>query len=1110
MKHALKRVWVITLGVALGVGLLSWLGARAKQPDAPRTLQGAAARAYLTEQGLAMGLNEALARVHHSGHSNRLAGGLLQATLAQQAYLKGSNTDLSDNFGFSVAISGDTVVVGAVAEAGLGTGINGNQTQDEVTGRNAGAVYVFVRNGAAWTQQAYLKGSNTENGDNFGFSVAISGDTLVVGARGERSNASGVNGNQNDNSASTAGAAYVFVRAGTTWTQQAYLKASNTTAADRFGETVAISGNTIVVGAPLEDSSATGVNGNGNDESADASGAAYVFVREGTTWTQQAYLKASNTGSGDNFGHAVALSGNTLAVGAPAEKSMATGIDGDQDDDTFPLGAGAVYVFVRSGTTWTQQAYVKASNTDESDGFGRNVTLVDNTLVVGAPNEDSNATGIEGDQTDNSASSAGAAYVFVRNGTTWSQQAYLKASNTGAGDVFGIKVALAGDTLVVGATIEDSNATGVNGNQINNSASASGAAYVFVRNGATWSQQAYLKASNTGNNDQFGGALAIADGTIVVGANLEDSNATGVNGDQSNNAAADAGAAYIFAVGNTTETTISKVFNPTSITVGGSSTVTLTLNNPQAIAATNAAFTDMLTGLSTVGGTVGGTCAGTTPGTLSVGETALSFSGITIPAAGSCTVTFAVTSNTPGTKTNQTSGVTTTQTPTAGPPSNTATLTVNPATSPPVVTITDPVGCTGSGDALTITIVASNPTSQAQTIHLTATLPANLLGLVGTGTSTVGTPPVVTSTGATFSATLAANQTATATYRVQVGEALVGANLCINTTSTFGDTPNPSVETCVIVNCPPVEAGLPLPATSEASDQKVGSVLVYNLYSSSASSPNNQNTRLSLTNTNSLSPVAVQLFFVDGSSGSVTSATVCLNKSQTAAFLAADIDPGTTGYLVAVAADVNTGCPINFNFLVGSAFIKLSSGHQAKLNAEGFAALTGGLPACNPTSTTAQLNFDGVSYNRVPRMLALDTIAARAESNDVLLILNRFGGNLATNAATLGSLFGIFYDDGESSVSFSFSPGACQFRSTLSNNFPRTMPRFEEFIPAGRSGWAKFYAQNDQGILGAALGFNPNTRASGAAFTGGGNLFRLSLTATASLTIPIFPPRCPM
>ena len=189
------------------------------------------------------------------------------------------------------------------------------------------------------------------------------------------------------------------------------------------------------------------------------------------------------------------------------------------------------------------------------DCFACSVAVSGDTVVVGAWGESSSATGVDGDQSDNSAQYAGAAYVFVRNGTTWTQQAYLKASNTGAGDAFGGSVAVSGDTVVVGARGESSNARGVNGNQSNNSATNSGAAYVFVRNATNWSQQAYLKASNTGGanprtgapGDWFGGSVAVSGDTVVVGAHVEQSVATGVNGDQNDNSGTNRGAAYTFA-----------------------------------------------------------------------------------------------------------------------------------------------------------------------------------------------------------------------------------------------------------------------------------------------------------------------------------------------------------------------------------------------------------------------------------------------------------------------------------------------------------------------------------------------------------------------------------
>jgi hypothetical protein len=470
---------------------------------------------------------------------------LTSGSIAQQAYLKASNTDLGDSFGLSVAVSGDTVVVGADREDSNATGVNGNQADNSA--QDAGAAYVFVRSGTSWSQQAYLKASNTDAGDNFGSSVAVSGDTLVVGAWGEASNTTGVNGSQADNSKNDAGAAYVFVRSGTSWSQQAYLKASNTDSNDHFGWFVAVSGDTLVVGAQDEGSNATGVNGNQSDNSTSGAGAAYVFVRNGTSWSQQAYLKASNTDSNDLFGRSVAVSGDTVVVGALNEDSNATGVNGNQADNSAPC-AGAAYVFVRNGTGWSQQAYLKASNTDALafDAFGWSVAVSGNTVVVGSPGEDSAATGVNGNQADNSAPGAGAAYVFVRNGTSWSQQAYLKASNTDSIDQFGYRVAVSGDTLVVGVEREDSNATGVNGDQSDNSAQDAGAAYVFVRNGSSWSQQAYLKASNTDSNDRFGYGVAVSGDTVVLGAWLEGSNATGINGDEGDNSAPAAGAAYVF------------------------------------------------------------------------------------------------------------------------------------------------------------------------------------------------------------------------------------------------------------------------------------------------------------------------------------------------------------------------------------------------------------------------------------------------------------------------------------------------------------------------------------------------------------------------------------
>lgn len=414
-----------------------------------------------------------------------------------------------------------------------------------------------------WEAQAYLKASNADAGDFFGTSVAISGDTIVVGASGEASNQTTItNGStaSSDNSASFAGAVYVFQRSGSTWVQEAYLKAPNAELDDRFGASVDISGDTIVVGAIFEDSNEITIT-NGPTASINNtfsnSGAAYVFQRSGSSWTQQAYLKPTNTGVDDQFGISVAISGDTIAVGAFLEDSNQTTITNGSSAsiDNSALNAGAVYVFQRTGTTWVEQAYLKASNAETEDRFGISVATSGDTIVVGANLEDSNQTTITNGgvaSSNNSASISGAAYVFHRSGSTWAEQAYLKAPNGEANDQFGEDVAIDGDRIVVGAFSESSNQiTITNGTTASgdNSANLAGAAYVFQRTGSAWSNQAYLKAPNTGADDRFATALAIEGDTILVGAIFEDSNMTTITNGASaseDNSISNSGAVYVF------------------------------------------------------------------------------------------------------------------------------------------------------------------------------------------------------------------------------------------------------------------------------------------------------------------------------------------------------------------------------------------------------------------------------------------------------------------------------------------------------------------------------------------------------------------------------------
>jgi hypothetical protein len=429
-----------------------------------------------------------------------------------------------------------------------------NSIEIEVLTASGSTTYTIdVSRGAGILQEAYIKASNTDPVDGFGSRIAISDDTLVVSSLGEDSDATGINGDQTDNTEAKSGAVYVFVRTGATWSQQAYIKASNSeggVVGDQFGGSLTLSGDTLAVGARFEDSSATGINGVQGDNTAGNAGAVYIFVRTGTTWAQQAYIKASNTDPGDVFGSSVALDQDTLAVGASAENSSATGVDGDQSNNSA-TSSGAVYVFTRTATNWSQQAYIKASNTDDGDRFGTSLSLSADTLAVGASGEDSSDGRINGNESNDEAENAGAVYVFTRSGTDWTQQAYIKASNADAGDGFGGAVVISGDTLAVGASGEDSRATGVDGDETDDSAEDAGAVYVFARSGDSWSPQAYLKASNPDTVDRFGAQLALSGNVLAVGATFEDSGSSNVNGDQADNGSADAGAAYLFTRQNT-------------------------------------------------------------------------------------------------------------------------------------------------------------------------------------------------------------------------------------------------------------------------------------------------------------------------------------------------------------------------------------------------------------------------------------------------------------------------------------------------------------------------------------------------------------------------------
>jgi uncharacterized repeat protein (TIGR01451 family) len=374
-----------------------------------------------------------------------------------QQKLLASDALATAKFGSSVSISGDTALVGAP--------LHDNPSLD------AGAAYVFVRSGTTWTEQQRLAPADVGYQDTYGASVSVSGDSALLGAPG-------IFGRP--------GKAYVFVRSGTTWSeQQKLLGSEHSTPGDHFGSGVSISGDTVVVGAP-DDVTPAGSR----------AGSAYVFVRVGSAWSDQQKLFASDAEAIDQFGSAVALSGDTLVVGAVG-------------DDP----AGAAYVFVRSGTVWTEQQKLVPSGGGFDESFGASVAISGDTVVVGAPTADT-VGGLD----------TGAAYVFARSGTTWTQEQRLVAADAAAGDELGISVSASGDTVVLGAW-QDSNAGGVQ----------AGAAYVFVRSATIWNQEQKLLASDGATQDFFGASVSVFGDTAVVGS-FGDDNGGGAN----------AGAAYVF------------------------------------------------------------------------------------------------------------------------------------------------------------------------------------------------------------------------------------------------------------------------------------------------------------------------------------------------------------------------------------------------------------------------------------------------------------------------------------------------------------------------------------------------------------------------------------
>ncbi len=351
-----------------------------------------------------------------------------------------SDGEFDDRFGYSVSISGDYAIIGA------------HRNDDGVNG-NRGSAYIFHRAGTVWSEQAKLTPSDGGSSDHFGYSVSISGDYAIIGAYGHYI---GMN--------SSPGSAYIFHRAGTVWSEQAKLIATDGEDNDQFGWSVSISGDYAIIGADKDD---VGVNGN--------QGSAYIFHRLGTVWSEQAKLTASDGENNDWFGRSVFLSEDYVIIGAFGDN-----IGGNSN-------VGSSYIFHRLGTTWSEQAKLTASDGGNSDNFGFSVSISRDYAIIGAYQHHFDH---------------GAAYIFHRSGTIWSEQAKLTASDGKSGDNFGWSVAISEDYAIIGSYTDES-------------------ANIFARTGNTWTEKNRITTSDGAVYDRFGVSVSISGENVIIGAGLD-------------------------------------------------------------------------------------------------------------------------------------------------------------------------------------------------------------------------------------------------------------------------------------------------------------------------------------------------------------------------------------------------------------------------------------------------------------------------------------------------------------------------------------------------------------------------------------------------------------
>jgi len=379
---------------------------------------------------------------------------VIDPLIYSETTLTAASADTGDRFGFAVAIDGNTAVIGA-PEDELAAAPN-NLT---------GSVYVYVRSHGNWVEQAHLQDSHS---GAFGSSVAVDGDTLVVG----------------DPEGGTGGQLFIYARNRNAWTFQAGFSTPYLPGVPyhRLGTSVDVDGDIVVAGAPFYEIQPLPNQPN-------IFGAVFVYARTGDRWSPQDFLTASDRADYDAFGTSVAISGNTIAVGAPG--------------DDFPSGAGSVYVFERNHENWVEQSHLFASDAAFGDAFGSSVDITGSTMVVGAPFDNTAAGG-----------NTGSAYVYARNGNAGDEEAHLFANDAADNDRFGSSVAMAGASIIAVGAPFDNTAAGTN----------AGSVHVFARSKFSWRAQAHLTASDASSGNQFGGSVAIdaskSNTRVVVGASL--------------------------------------------------------------------------------------------------------------------------------------------------------------------------------------------------------------------------------------------------------------------------------------------------------------------------------------------------------------------------------------------------------------------------------------------------------------------------------------------------------------------------------------------------------------------------------------------------------------